>query len=639
MASIAPGTIVGGRFAIERRVATHAIGDLLFARDQKTGKGVAVWVLARDFAADTATFEHIREEVRIAARLKHRSLVGTYGIGSLGEQRFVACEWVQGTSLAELAVTHRQQPLSVRGVYNVAAHVCGALSQVHAESSCHGGLRPHVVWISKSGRVKVGELGLDVALARSGRCGLLTVEEQSCLAPEVTRQRVASAASDVYGMGVLLYTMLTGRWPIGSVEHASAEHPEGSPELDAIVARCMAEDPAERFASIAEVRAALLPRVARSKEPPPLEFGVDVEIDVDVALSIPPRATTRRSAPRMPAVTGAASDVATAPRRVHAGAAAAGAPPVPVDRGGDASAIAVQTLQAAATEQQLAALMTKLTENDAPRWMAIKDGLDHGPFTARELIKLIVEGQILEHHGLFNMRTEERKPLVEWQEFREFVEQYKLRKVEADHAVALEQSQRRERTSTMAKLAILAGVIAVVAVAGGGYLLSRRAAEARKAEREVDLAGLFESGRVKVRGSAGILKSNAPRTGRRPSPGARPSGDGLGSYEDAMNQAIELGDVAKSGGEGVLRPAEIEAVMNRNLNSMFSCVSQELRAKRSLGDVQIDLAIRGNGQVMGSSVNTGSPEFKRCIAGKVRALTFPSFASPRMGARYAFSVE
>lgn len=639
MASIAPGTIVGGRFVIERRVATHAIGDLLFARDQKTRKAVSVWVLAPEFAGDAATFEHIRAEVRTAARLRHRSLVGTYGIGSLGDQRFLACEWVQGSSLAELAVARRQQPLSVRGIYNVAAHVCGAIGQVHAESSCHGGLRPHVVWISKSGRVKVGELGLDVALARSGRCGLLPGEEQSCLAPEVITRGVATAASDVYGMGVLLYTMLTGRWPVGSVERASQEHPEGSAELDAIVARCMAEDPASRYPSIAEVRAALLPRVAHSKEPPPREFGVDVEIDVDVALSIPPRPHTRRSAPRMAAVMAGAERSELLPAQAAAAVATAIPRPPQAARGSPGSTVALQTPQAsAATEQQLAALMTKLTENDAPRWMAVKGGLDHGPFTARELIKLIVEGQILESHGLFNMRSEERKPLSEWHEFREFVEQYKLRKLEADHAAALEQSKRRERTSTMAKLAILAGVVALVLVAGGGYLLSRRAAEARKAEREVDLAGLFESGRVKVRGSAGILQTGAPRSGRRAAPGAR-APDGIGSYEDAMNQAIELGDATKGGGEGQLRSSDIEAVMNRNLNTLFGCVSQELRAKRRLGDVQIDLAIRGSGQVMGASVNTGSPEFKRCITGKVRALTFPSFASPRMGARYAFSVE
>jgi serine/threonine protein kinase len=176
-AGIAAGTLVGGRFLIERRVSSGAIGELLFARDQKTRKPIAVWALSQSFAGDAGIFELIRGEVRNVARLKHRSLVGTYGIGTHGEQRFIACEWVHGTSLAELVARVRaEHPLSLRGIYNVIAHVCNALGYVHGESSFHGGLRPHVVWISKSGRVKVAELGLGAALARSGKWQLLAAD-------------------------------------------------------------------------------------------------------------------------------------------------------------------------------------------------------------------------------------------------------------------------------------------------------------------------------------------------------------------------------------------------------------------------------------------------------------------------------
>jgi hypothetical protein len=55
--------------------------------------------------------------------------------------------------------------------------------------------------------------------------------------------------------------------------------------------------------------------------------------------------------------------------------------------------------------------------------------------------------------------------------------------------------------------------------------------------------------------------------------------------------------------------------------------------------VKINLAILGSGKVMGASVNTGSGAFKRCIAGKVRSIRFPSFPAPRMGARYSFDVD
>jgi hypothetical protein len=288
---------------------------------------------------------------------------------------------------------------------------------------------------------------------------------------------------------------------------------------------------------------------------------------------------------------------------------------------------------AAPRAPDLSALTAKLTENDAPRWIAVKGGLDHGPFTARELIKLIVEGEVLEQHRLLNMGTGEGKPLAQWSEFGEFVEQYRLRKAEADHAVALQKSTRIERTSNAAKFVILGGSLALLLVVGGGYLLSRQAAQRRQAQHDVDVAAMFESGRVKISGTAGILRAPPHHAGggKHTSSGGGERSTGFTSYDDAMNQAMELGDATKGGGERQLRPQDIEAVMNRRLNSLFGCVSQELRGGGHLGNVQIDLAIVGSGQVLGASVNTGSGSFKHCIAAKVPA--------PRMGARYSFGVN
>ena len=268
--------------------------------------------------------------------------------------------------------------------------------------------------------------------------------------------------------------------------------------------------------------------------------------------------------------------------------------------------------------------MAKLTENDAPRWMAVKDGLDHGPFTARELIKSIVDGDILDSHGLLNMTTGERKPLGEWKDFHGFVEQYKLRKADADHAVALEKSTRIERTSNAAKFVIFGGSLALFLLAGGGYLMSRRAAERRAAQHDVDVAAMFESGRVKISGTAGILQPLPRRSGGGGGPKRSSGGNsGFTSYEDAMNQAMELGDATKGGGERQLRTADIEAVMNRKLNTLFGCVSQELRGGGRLGTVQIDMAILGSGQVAGASVNAGSASFKKCMATKMRQICVP----------------
>jgi hypothetical protein len=273
--------------------------------------------------------------------------------------------------------------------------------------------------------------------------------------------------------------------------------------------------------------------------------------------------------------------------------------------------------------------------------MVVKNGLDHGPFTARELIKFIVEGEFTEQNVLFNMDSGEKKPLTEWAELAPFIEQYKLRKDEADHAKALEKSTKIERRGNVAKAMIFAGSLGVVLLVAGGYLMSRQAAKKREQDANVDLAAMFESGAVKVKGTAGILKHvGRPGGGKRSGGGTSSGSSGGGlSYEDAMNQAVELGDATKGGGERQLTSADVQGVMDRRLNSLFSCVSEELRRGGRLGTVQIDIAIMGSGQVAGTSVNTGSGAFKSCIGGKVRSIKFPDFPAPRMGARYAFDVN
>ncbi|MDH5672450.1 MAG: protein kinase [Myxococcales bacterium] len=634
--AIESGTLLGGRFRVERPSHEDALGATLLARDEKTRKPIAIRVLSQRIVTDTDTFDAIRGEVKAAAKLKHRSLMGTYGVGTHGGNHpFIATEWVNGEPLSELVVKRRQaqQPLSVRGAYNVIAHVCKALGTVH-DSSCHGALRPSVVWVSRSGRVKIGDLGVGLALVGSGKWALLPAEEQAYLAPEVKADGTPDARSDVFGIGALLYVMLTGRSPMDDFVPPSQAHPDATEELDAILMQCLAVDPTQRYQDVKDIAAALLPLVASTPEPEGNEFGVDLELDIDIAMSIaPPAPEPAHDAPAAVVFQGASAPAGAIPAVAPAPMAAPNPLAAPAPMAAEPAAPRKRL------EDELGELTDRLTQNDAPRWMAVKGGLDHGPFTARELIKLIVEGEVLSEHGLLNMDSNERKPLAEWEEFQDFVQQYKLRREEAEHAAALEASTKIERRGNVAKFAILGGSLALILFAGGGYLLSRQAAEKREAGDDVDLAAMFESGQVQIQGTAGILK--APTGGKRRKGGARSGGGGGGftSYEDAMNTAMELGDATKGGGERQLRSSDVAGVMNRKLNTLFGCVSQELRRGGRLGNVRIDLAILGSGKVMGASVNTGSGAFKKCIAAKVRSIQFPSFPAPRMGARYSFDVD
>jgi serine/threonine-protein kinase len=681
---IAPGTVVGGRFVVERLARRDSLGGILLARDEKTNKPIGLRVLEPALASDAVLAEAIKNEVKTAARAKHRALSGTYGVGTHAGTLFIACEWAQGSPLSELALQRGGQPLSVRGTYNIIAHVCKALGELHAVS-LHGALRPNVVMITKSGRVKITDLGLDLALVRTGRASLLAPQDQAFLAPEIRAGYAADHRADIFGIGGLLYVLLTGRSPADAFVPPSQSHPDATPELDQILLRCLAGDPAQRFSSTQEIVNALLPLAASAPDAPAGELGVEVEVDVDIAMSIAPPAPRGAAQPPQPAAvvltnTAAHDDIGIdvsmsieppAPARAAAPAAGRvspldmvaaaaprppapqrltppGAPPIAPQRvtppgAPPAPAAAAPVAPAIAVTVDFGDAVAKLTENDAPRWMVNKSGMDHGPFAARELIKHIIEGELAENSTLFNMDTGDRKPLNEWPELQPFLEQYKLRKDEKAHAVALEKSTTIERRGNVAKVMIFAGSIGVALLIGGGYLMSRQAAEKRAAAGNVDLAEMFESGEVKIKGTAGILKhvGRSGGGGKRSggSSSGSSSGGGFSSYEDAMNQAMEMGDATKGGGERQLTSSDVQGVMDKRLNSLFSCVSEELRRGGRLGTVRIDLAILGSGNVVGASINTGSGAFKGCISGKIRAIQFPSFPAPRMGARYAFDVN
>jgi hypothetical protein len=619
------GGLFADRYEIESVGSFDPLGRAYAARDNQTRKLLTLFVLSPAICEQAEVVARVHEAAEAAKNYAHASLIAIYDTGTYGDFHYVAREALAGRTAAALIAERRAQgrTLSMRGVYNVIAHVCKAISAL-PEGQVHGALRPSAVWVTKSGRVKVADLELGAVLAKLARIDLLPPAEQAYLAPEVKQGQPPNARSDVFGVGALLYALLTARSPLDAFVIPSQLRPDAVPQLDAVMMRCLAADAAQRYATVDEVVKVILPLVAATPAPEQDDFEVDVEIDIDVAASLAPPALNKPGAPSM-------LPVLIVPESVPA-------PSV-------ANANITQELRLSATQvlpydanDALAELTARLTANDSPRWIAVKNGMDHGPFTARELIKNIVEGEVLEQHIVLNLSTNKKQPLSDYSEFGPFIQQYRIRRDEQEHAQALERSSKVEKRSNAAKFLILATAIGSIALLGGGYFMNRKAAGEHK-RSEADLAALYESGQVRVTGTAGILKIAPPRAGgkRGGGPGGAAPG-GFTSYEDAMNQAVEM-NLGKAGGERQLTSSDVAGVMNRELNRLFGCVGEELRHGGKLGHVVIDLAILGSGRVAGASVNAGSAGFQRCIGSKVRDVHFPDFPAPRMGARYSFSVD
>lgn len=605
---LAPGLVLGGRFELVEPAGEDSIGVVWKARDQKTKKGIALRVLAPTLFATPADLEALRAELKTASALVHRNVITTFGMG--GEKagaRFVACEWLDGKTIAETRAAPER--LSLAQIVDLVSQLCEGLSVLHVKKACHGAVRTSAVWVN-NGKVKLADVGIARAILKTAGPAALGAGEQLYLAPEVRASgAAASPASDVFGIGGVLYALTTGRAPTDDFVPPSSAHPEGSPELDAILLRCLGADPAARFESAMAVKRALGNLVGHD---------ASVEIDIDV------EEQKRRSQmpPAMaPAKPGEAPQVGqrVSIHEEFRPSLVGGPPPA------QASAMV-----------DLGKIISKITENDAARWMAQKDGLDHGPFSGRELVGLIAKGEVLGDHVLLNMDTGERRKTREYPEFLEFVEQYKIKAHAEAEKHAIVQSAKTEKASNTAKFVIAAAVLGVVGVVLVVFFLTRGAEQSHEVAG-ADMADLYDRGDIQIEGTAGILPDPPRGSGHRP---RRTGGGGAGtSYEEAMSQVVDMGSAAGSGGEGRLSPAQVAGVMNGRINSFFPCVGTELRSGGHLGRVRISLAIGGNGSVLGSSVDAGSPAFQSCVQRVVAGIHFPSFGAPRMGASFAFDAS
>ena len=278
---LGPGITVDGRYRLENRIGSGGMADVWRARDTELDRDVALKLLHENFARDTEFVERFRREASSAAGLQHPNVVSVFDRGSYEDSYYIAMELVEGSSLRELI----DGGLEIEEAVEVTRQMLAAAAFAHDHGIVHRDLKPMNVLIDREGRVRVTDFGI----ARAGgseitRTGSVMGTAQY-LSPEQAQGMDVSPATDVYAIGVILFEMLCGRVPFdgdNAVAIAmkqvgeeppvpSSINPKVSPALDAIVLRALAKDPARRFASAAEMAAALDEAEARPETP--VELG------------------------------------------------------------------------------------------------------------------------------------------------------------------------------------------------------------------------------------------------------------------------------------------------------------------------------------------------------------------------------
>ena len=285
MEALSQAEIIAGRFQILSPIRHGNMGEVLKARDleSEAGETVAVKLIWRRRSGEQVSLTEADKnaarflrEVRIMQRLSSPNLPRTIAGGLDGDRPYLAMEYIDGITLSELIDESGQLPIGWAAA--IAAQTARGLDAAHRAGVVHRDVKPSNIMLATTGVVKVLDFGVGLIIDDVDGGNRLTSTDATLgtaryMAPEQARQAAVTAAADLYALGCVLYEMLVGAPPFdGSTAfEVLTQHIEQAPTpvaslrgevpagLDAIVARLLEKNPADRPATAAEVVGLLLP--------------------------------------------------------------------------------------------------------------------------------------------------------------------------------------------------------------------------------------------------------------------------------------------------------------------------------------------------------------------------------------------
>ena len=263
-AALSPGEQVGS-YRIERELGRGGMGIVYLAEDLRLGRMVALKALAPHYTHDQPRRERLRKEARAAARLSHPGIATVFALEEIGDELFIACEYVPGRTLrAELDAG----AMPVGWTLQIGAQIARALAAAHAQGVVHRDLKPENVVCGEQGGVKILDFGVarspevpGHSPARLTEAGTM-VGTPAYMSPEQIDARDVDLRSDIFSFGVLLYELATGVHPFEGTTAAStigriltidpcapSQLRPLPPEFDRIVRKCLQKRPEDRYQS------------------------------------------------------------------------------------------------------------------------------------------------------------------------------------------------------------------------------------------------------------------------------------------------------------------------------------------------------------------------------------------------------
>jgi eukaryotic-like serine/threonine-protein kinase len=319
--------LIGDRYRLGPVIGRGGMATIHRAIDTRSERAVAVKLLRPEVSRDPDLAQRFRREALAATVLRHPNIVACLDTGTDGDQPYLVMELIEGEDLA--ARLKRSGRLAAWQVARIGLDVAHGLGVAHTRGIVHRDIKPSNILLAADGRAMVADFGIArLAIDTEAALPGTTLGSVHYFSPEQARGLTTTPASDVYGLGLVLYEALTGQraWTgdttdaialarVGAAPPSPSARVAGVPEaLEIVVQRALAPEPADRYPTGVAIAAALVPIVTateRSRSSVAIEpAGAAAAADVIVAS----RPAVADGGP------GASNDPTAAPPLVPAGA-------------------------------------------------------------------------------------------------------------------------------------------------------------------------------------------------------------------------------------------------------------------------------------------------------------------------------
>ena len=486
---------------------------------------------------------------------------------------------VQGTLRARLEEVRAQgSHLNLRQAVGIVVPLCVQVAELH-----RNGLK---LFVHPSSLVEDQYGFYKVSLELAHRPPILP-RDKACLAPEERGGEPGSARASVFAVGAILYELVTGLSVGPGMRRPSEVVPSLPQAFEGVLAKALVADAVHRpddLNALAQALHQFAPPGSIAPPPPAdvsrLDQAENFEVDVRMSMLPPedlPIELRMSAVPRVP------------PGRAQAR---------PMD-----------------ATSELASLKSRLESDPRPRYVVVKEGMDHGPFSAVELLQQIASHTFVEGDVLRDSLSNDERPIKDWEEFAPFAEHAKLHRDIKAEKVAIERVVAQEGRSTRGKAFLGIAILGALVAVGVVWFLTQRGSRSDEVAVQDDtLSNIEVDGGLNGIGKRGAGGKRVMGKG----PGGIPILGGGGSCEAAQNAYIEEMSVGGPRGQADITAGQYGAILNRG--SYFG----HCGVPNSTG-LSICAAVQ-NGRAVGVTViaKPRSPGIERCVSAAVRGLSFPS---------------